>query len=67
LIGHDLLGGYGGIGEGMSIQKTRDGRRIMWLAHAHAPKNFSGVDMTDPRKPRLVVQTDLPHIKMRSK
>ena len=40
LIGRDLLGGHGGIGEGMSMQKTRDGRRIMWLAHEHAPKNF---------------------------
>ena len=37
-----------------------DGRRIMWLAHESAPKNFTGVDVTDPRKPKVVVQTDLP-------
>jgi hypothetical protein len=66
LLAHDVLAGHGGIGEGMSMQKARDGRRIMWLAHEHAPKNFSGVDVTDPRNPRLVVQTELPHMKVRS-
>lgn len=66
LIGHDLLDGWGGIGEGMSIQATRDGRRIMWLAHEGPPKNFTGVDVTDPRKPRVVVQTDLPNMHVRS-
>jgi hypothetical protein len=64
----DLAGedGWGGIGEGMSIQKTRDGRRIMWLAHEGPPKNFTGVDVTDPRHPKVVVQTELPHMKVRS-
>src|SRR5258708_24454693 len=66
LIAHDTLLGYGGIGEGMSIQKTRDGRRIMWLAHEGPPKNFTGVDVTDPRKPKVVVQTDLPPNRVRS-
>jgi hypothetical protein len=66
LIGHDLLQGYGGGGEGMSLQKTRDGRRIMWLAHEGPPKNFTGVDVTDPKKPKVVVQTDLPHQRVRS-
>ncbi len=66
LIGHDTLTGYGGIGEGMSIQLARDGRRIMWLAHEGPPKNFTGVDVTDPRKPKVVIQTDLPHKRMRS-
>ena len=66
LIAHDLLDGWGGIGEGMSIQKTRDGRRIMWLAHEGPPKNFTGVDVTDPRHPKVVVQTELPHMKVRS-
>ena len=66
LIGHDLLQGYGGIGEGMSLQQARDGRRILWLAHEGPPKNFTGVDVTDPRRPKVVVQTDLPHQRVRS-
>ena len=48
------------------MQATRDGRRILWLAHESAPKNFTGVDVTDPRAPKVIVQTDLPHAKMRS-
>ncbi|MGE3149645.1 MAG: LVIVD repeat-containing protein [Pseudorhodoplanes sp.] len=66
LIGHHTLNGFGGIGEGMSLQKTRDGRRILWLAHEGPPKNFTGVDVTDPKAPRVVVQTALAHIRMRS-
>ncbi|MCC6610630.1 MAG: hypothetical protein IT515_13280 [Burkholderiales bacterium] len=66
LIAHHALEGFGGIGEGMALQATRDGRRILWLAHESAPKNFTGVDVTDPRAPRVVVQTELPHAKMRS-
>ena len=66
LLAHHELGGFGGLGEGMGIQVTGDGRRILWLAHESAPKNFSGVDVTDPRQPRLIVQTDLPHMKLRS-
>lgn len=66
LLAHHELAGYGGLGEGMGLQITRDGRRILWLAHESAPKNFSGVDVTDPRAPRLIVQTDLPHMKLRS-
>jgi len=38
----------------------------MWLAHESAPKNFTGVDVSDPRNPKLVVQTDLPEAFMRS-
>lgn len=66
LIAHHDLAGHGGIGEGMSLQVTGDGRRILWLAHESAPKNFTAVDVTDPRQPRLVVQTDLPHRQVRS-
>lgn len=66
LIGQDLVGGYGGIGEGMAMQMTRDGRRIMWLGHEHAPKSFSGLDVTDPRKPKMLVQTECPHNRCRS-
>jgi hypothetical protein len=66
LIAHHDLSGFGGIGEGMAMQHARDGRRILWLAHESAPKNFTGVDVTDPRAPRVVVQTELPHAKVRS-
>ena len=66
LLAHHELAGFGGLGEGMAMQLTGDGRRIMWLAHEGAPKNFSGVDVTDPRNPKLIVQTDLPHAKVRS-
>jgi hypothetical protein len=43
-----------------------DGRRILWLAHESAPKNFTGVDVTDPKNPKVVVQTNLPTSHMRS-
>lgn len=66
LIGHDLLNGRGGVGEGMSLQKAPDGRRIMWLAHEGPPTNFTGVDVTDPRRTKVVCQTELPHGKVRS-
>ncbi|HEX7888381.1 MAG TPA: hypothetical protein VF522_03390 [Ramlibacter sp.] len=66
LLAHHELEGYGGLGEGMAMQVTGDGRRILWLAHEAAPKNFSGVDVTDPRNPKLIVQTELPHMKLRS-
>src|SRR6476469_10012799 len=62
---HDLAG-FGGLGEGMSMQLAGDGRRILWLAHEGAQKNFTGVDVSDPRNPKMVVQTELPHMKVRS-
>src|SRR6195256_690079 len=66
LLAHHELEGFGGMGEGMGMQLARDGRRILWLAHESAPKNFTCVDVTDPRTPRVVAQTELPHAKMRS-
>ena len=66
LLAQHELQGFGGMGEGMGMQLARDGRRILWLAHESAPKNFTGVDVSDPRAPRVVVQTELPHAKMRS-
>jgi hypothetical protein len=66
LLSQDTLRGFGGVGEGMSLQQAKDGRRIMWLAHEGPPKNFTGVDVTDPRKPKVIVQTELPHNKVRS-
>jgi hypothetical protein len=66
LLAQHEMNGYGGMGEGMSMQLAKDGRRILWLAHETGPKNFSGVDVTDPREPKLVVQTELPGPRMRS-
>src|SRR5918993_619086 len=66
LISHHELNGFGGMGEGMSIQIAPDGRRILWLAHESAPKNFTAVDVSEPRNPKVVVQTDLPKSYMRS-
>src|SRR5207253_11247451 len=66
LLAHHELQGFGGIGEGMAMQLARDGRRILWLAHESAPKNFTGVDVTDPRAPPVLAQTELPHAKVRS-
>src|SRR5258705_11710223 len=66
LLSHHELQGFGGIGEGMGMQLARDGRRILWLAHESAPKNFTAVDVTDPKNPPVVGQTWLPHAKGRS-
>jgi hypothetical protein len=66
LLAHHTLNGSGGMGEGVAIQSLPGGRRVLWLAHESAPKNFTGVDVTEPRAPRIIVQTDLPHASMRS-
>jgi hypothetical protein len=66
LLAHHDLDGFGGMGEGMSFQIAPDGRRILWLAHERAPKNFTAVEVSDPRKPHVVIQTDLPKTYMRS-
>jgi hypothetical protein len=66
LLAHDTLGGAGNVGEGVSLQVRPDGRRIMWMAHECAPKNFTAVDVTDPTKPRMILQTELPHRNVRS-
>jgi len=66
LIGHHDLDGFGNGGEGIALQATRDGRRILYIAHESGPKDFTGVDVTDPKNPRTVVQTELPHRDIRS-
>jgi len=66
LLAHHTLNGHGGMGEGMSMQLLAGGRRVLWLAHESAPKNFTAVDVTDPRAPKVVVQTNLQHQEMRS-
>src|ERR1700752_2324095 len=65
-LAHHELDGFGGMGEGMSIQIAKDGRRILWLAHESAPKNVTAVDVSAPRPPKLVVQTARPAAHMRS-
>jgi hypothetical protein len=65
-IAHHSLDGFGGMGEGMSIQLTKDGRRMLWMAHESAPKNFTAVDITDPKQLKIVARADLPQSHMRS-
>jgi hypothetical protein len=65
LLGACDLGGFGNGGEGLALRAAR-GRRILYIAHESAPKNFTVVDVTDPRCPRVVGQTDLPHSRVRS-
>ena len=66
LLAQNDLAGSGNVGEGMVIQLARDGRRVLWLAHESAPKDITAVDVTDPRKPSVILQTELPHRDMRS-
>jgi hypothetical protein len=66
LIGRHDLDGFGNGGEGLGLQQTRDGRRFLYIAHESAPKNFTVVEVTDPREPLVVAQTDLPHERVRS-
>ena len=66
LLAQNDLAGFGGMGEGIGVQIAKDGRRIAWIAHESAPKNLTGVDVSDPRNPKVVVQTDLPEMHMRS-
>jgi hypothetical protein len=66
LLAQHELNDFGNCGEGMAIQLTRDKRRVLWLAHESQPKNVTAVDVTDPRKPSVVFQSDLPHKEMRS-
>src|SRR2546428_12781699 len=66
LLAQHPLNGFGKCGEGMAIQLTRDRRRVLWIAHESPPKNVTAVDVTDPRQPAGIAQTELPHDKMRS-
>jgi hypothetical protein len=66
LLAQNDLDGFGGMGEGIGVQTAKDGRRIAWIAHESAPKNFTAVDVSHPRSPKIVVQTELPEMHMRS-
>lgn len=64
LLGHHDLGGKG-CGEGTALLR-RGGKGYLYIAHERGPANFSVVDVTDPRAPRLVRQTQLPNEHVRS-
>jgi hypothetical protein len=66
LVGHNDLNGLGNGGEGLALQVTRDGRRVLYIAHESAPVNFTAVDVSDPSEPSVIVQTRLPHDQVRS-
>ena len=66
LISHNELGGFGNIGEGIDLHQASDGRRTLYLAHESAPKNFTSVDVTDIRNPKMLIQTDLKYQHLRS-
>jgi len=51
VLGHHTLDGFGGMGEGMSMQRAKDGRRILWLAHESAPKNYTAGRCLRPEEP----------------
>ena len=41
LISHVDLQGHNNIGEGVDLHQTANGRRILYLAHESAPKDFT--------------------------
>ena len=68
LISHHDLNGFGNIGEGIHLHQTHDGGRILYMAHESAPKDITGIDVSDLRNPKMLVQTDLeyPHLRSNS-
>ena len=44
----------------MAIKEASDGRRMMWLAH-ESLKDVCAIDVTNPRRLKLILQTELPH------
>jgi len=68
LVSHHDLNGFGNVGEGVAMQQLTGGRRILWMAHESAPKDFTGVDVSDLAHPKVVVQTELayPHLRSNS-
>jgi hypothetical protein len=66
LLSHHDLSGFGNGGEGLAIQAAKNGRRVLYIAHESAPKDFTAVDVTNPRSPRQIVQTDLARSDIRS-
>ena len=63
LVGHDDLGGAAGAGkggEGMAMVATSDGKRVLYIAAESGPACFAVVDVTDPTRPRMLKQIDVP-------
>jgi len=65
LVGASDRRGRGHSGEGMALI-VRGGRRFLFVAHESAPTNFTVLDISDPRRPEVLEQTDLPRPKVRS-
>jgi hypothetical protein len=66
LIAHNDLAGFGGCGEGIAMHVGKNGRRTLFMAQCFGPGDFTGVDVTDPKNPKTICQTTLPHSDMRS-
>ena len=65
LLAHCDLNGAGQGGEGLGLH-DKGGRRTLFIAHENAPKNFCAVDVTDPTRPEVIFQNELPHERVRS-
>ena len=61
LIGHNGLGAGPNAGEGLAMKITPEGRWLFYVAHENPPMAMSILDVTDPTKPELVYQSEVPH------
>src|ERR1017187_3810580 len=64
-LGRHDLAGHGNCGEGTALLE-RGGSRYLYIAHERGPANFSVLDVTDPRAPRLLAQPTRPPGAVRS-
>jgi len=60
LVGHNDLNGKGDGGEGLAIQVTPDGKRVLYLAHESQTTCVSIVDVTKPENPVMINQLPVP-------
>ncbi len=65
LLANTDLGGAPNVGEGMAMKVTAGGRRLLYVAHENPPVDFSILDVSDPRAPRLVWQLPTAHAEVR--
>src|SRR6266536_1921079 len=61
LIGHNNLGAGPNAGEGLAMKITPEGRRLFYVAHENPPLAMSILDVTDPTRPEIVYQSEVPH------